>query len=497
MVMLSDKEMSALSKLPKESLIDFIKDIYGVDKLLDKKIDRLILRADSPKLIKKLKTTLKGLNRRRKFVDYWESREFAAELEYLKSDVMSLYPNHPYACLELIELFMSTTNKSLERCDDSDGYVGDVYRSLADDWLTVATVCYDMEKEKTDNEQQVFSRNWIKKVKQMVSDNEYGTKDSIYLGITQLLSQEEIRALIQDYENEYDELTTKITLKEKQNTKLGEHKVTLYTNTDELGLEKFKLGYALEYLAQALGDVDLYERLFLKVNKKGRHNPRLLEQLITVFLKHNAYDKAKHYLETYWPEDNVEYQLQKSQWLAEIYQKQGELSLQLKELEKAFNLKPTPKLLNNILSLVSKKQRDIWLQKAKELAQQQKNVLRAVTLLLELNKLELANQMAVNRQADFAKYGYMALTDFLKGLPEEALVIKIIVYRSLLLDILNNSRKTAYGIAARYFKKLKQLDEQMHQHGLYYEGLQSHYEFVVGPLDKHSKKRSFWDKVGS
>ncbi len=494
--MLDNNEQSILAKLPKPLLVSFISDIYGIDKVLDKKIERLLLQADKPALIKKLKTSLKGLGRRRKFVDYWESREFAAELDYLKNDVMSLHFDQPQACLELIELFMTSTNNSLERCDDSDGYVGDVYRSLSEDWVAVAATCYAKEKEITLlDEQDLLSQFWIQKVKDIVQDNDYSTKDTIYLGVNQLLSDNEILTLIDDLEQQYDEVCSKIAAKEKQVIKKGKTKFTLYTQDDELNLEKFKLGYALEYLAESLGDVDLYERLYIKHQPQCLYNSQLLNKLISVFFKNKAYNKAKYYLDKYWPTDIVEEQLKKLKWLNKIYKKQGDTKSQLAVLEESFTLYPSPKSLNKILALVPASEQEAWLQKAYELAKQQNNVLVAVELLIEINKLDLASTMAVERQTEFDKYSYMTLTEFLKTLPEEAKIIKIIVYRSLLLDILDNSRKTAYGIAARYYKKLKQLDEQVTKQGLFYDGMLSHYEFVVGPLDKHSKKRSFWDKV--
>ncbi len=62
-VMLDDEKKRDLAKLPKATLVNFVADVQGMDKLLDKKIERLLLQSDKPKLIKKLTSTLKGLRR--------------------------------------------------------------------------------------------------------------------------------------------------------------------------------------------------------------------------------------------------------------------------------------------------------------------------------------------------------------------------------------------------------------------------------------------------
>ncbi|WP_201582680.1 hypothetical protein [Psychrobacter immobilis] len=45
--MLNAEQKKYLSQLSKTSLIDFVSDVYGVDKMLDKKIERLLLQSDS------------------------------------------------------------------------------------------------------------------------------------------------------------------------------------------------------------------------------------------------------------------------------------------------------------------------------------------------------------------------------------------------------------------------------------------------------------------
>ncbi|MDN5897160.1 MAG: hypothetical protein L0H35_00660, partial [Psychrobacter sp.] len=301
--MLNTEQKKYLSQLPKTALVDFVADVYGVDKMLDKKIERLLLQSDKPKLIKKLTTTLKGLRRRRKFVDYWESSEFATELQHLASDIMSLYPEQPQECLTLLELFIESTNASLERADDSNGYIGDVYRRLTLSWLTVANTCYEQEKQDIAvDERDILSHAWVKKVKALADDNEYGTKDNLLENIGQLLSEPEIRGLIADYQQERGIIQTKKanedTLNERQNSPLSD-------DAFSINYEKMVIEIAIKNLTRALGDVSFFETSFFEMQETRPVHPRRLEELLTFLLNQRAFDKALHYLNEEWQSDGL------------------------------------------------------------------------------------------------------------------------------------------------------------------------------------------------
>lgn len=490
--MLDSEQKQLLAQLPNTTLVNFVSDIYGVDKILDKKIERLLLQSDKPKLIKKLTTALKGLKRRRKFVDYWESSEFATELHHLASDIMTLYPEQPSECLELIELLIDTTNKSLERCDDSNGEVGGVYSDLAQSWLTVASACYEQERSSLPiDEQDILSQAWQAKVKSMISDNNYGTKDDILLGINQLLSESEIRGLIIDYQQHYDDLLAKEALKDKASNQEAFVYDVGYTINDE----KMNTEIALEYLAKALDDVALFENIYRTIHPKNPLPPFQLEGLLKFLINHEAYDVAQRYLHDEWQSKNLQDQVKRLDWLSEIYNRQDNTKAQIEVLGEAFELQSSPTRLKSIMAVASPAEQAKWRKKAYELAGQEKNIVMATSLLLEIGETALANQVAVTRHTEFADQHYTTLTEMLKELPEATHLIQVIIYRSLLNDILNRARSKAYGHAARYFERLAQLDITISKAVNNYNGLISHQDYMITLTKNHGKKRSFWERV--
>lgn len=479
--MLTAEQKQYLSKLPKATLINFVAEVQGVDKLLDKKIERLLLQSDKPKLIKKLTSNLKGLRRRHKFIEYWKINEFVTELQYLADDIMSLYPEQPETCLNLLELFLGTSNSSIERCEDSSE-IEKIYKHLAQFWLMVAKHCYEQERNSVPvDEQDILSQAWQSRVKIIIDENDYEVKDVLTLGIKLLLSESEVRGLIGDYQDYYQRLFSKNAIDKAK---------TSYDNERANHQEKLKTETTLIGLASALGDVDLFETLYLTVYPKQQ-----FKRLLQFFIDNKSYSRAQYYLNNEWQSRNLQEQVKRLDWLNEIYQLQGNTELQLQTLGEAFKLSSTPKRLKAIMTIASPAQQSQWRKKAYDLANQQTDIMMAVALLLEIGDTALASQIAVTRHREFADVYYERLTQLLKELPENTSLIQVIIYRSLIDDILDNARSKAYGHAARYYKKLSQLDSRLEFIANSYSSLVSNKDYIITLNDKHGKKYSFWERV--
>ncbi|MDN3397784.1 hypothetical protein QL919_03470 [Psychrobacter sp. APC 3426] len=491
--MLDTTQKRSLSQLPKATLVDFVSDVYGVDKLLDKKIERLLLQSDKPKLIKKLTSNLKGLRRRRKFLDYWEYSDFVTELHYLADDVMSLYPERPKACLDLLELFIDSTDSSLERVDDSYGEIGDLYRSLTSSWLKVAATCYQQEKQILPvDEQDILSHAWLEKVKAMDDDNDYGTKDNLLAGIGQLFSEPEIRGLISDYQQEYETILIK-EADHKEATK--GFKKRDYEVDYTISQEKSRIESALEEVAKALGDVGLFEVIYREIHPKRPLHPRYLVDLIEFLMDAEAYNLALGHLTDEWQSDDLQYKLKRLELLNQIYEQQNDIEAQLKVLGEAFELQPSVRRLKAVMAIATPAQQAYWRKKSYELAAQQDEVVTAISLLLALGEVDFANKIAVKRHTEFTDLHYITLTQLLKELPAETDLLQVIIYRSLLDDILDNARTKAYGHAARYYKKLFQLDFLVSKMNRGYNDLITPQAYTRALIQKHGKKYSFWERV--
>ena len=495
--MLTPEQKVALAKLSKATLVNFVAELQGVDKLLDKKIERLLLQSDTPKLIKKLTSNLKGLRRRHAFVEYWKVSEFATELQYLADDIMSLYPEQLETCLNLLELFFESSNSSLQRCEDSSA-VAQVYRDAAESWLTVASKCYSQEKLSLPlDEQDILSQAWQQKIKTLIDDNDYGfghiyaTKEALIEGINELLSESEISGLIDDYQHYYKSLFEQDL---SEDIKAKSAKIS-YDHNRANHQEKRKTEVTLIGLVKALGNVALFEKVYLRIYPKEAMTAQQLNELLRFLIDNKDYTRAHYYLDDVWQSRNKQEQVKRLDLLNEVYQLQGDSKSQLQTLGEAFELYSTPSRLKAIMAIASPAQQSQWRKKAYELAEQQESIVDAISLLLEINETILANQVAVTRYLEFNDIYYETLTRMLKELPESALLIRVIIYRSLLDDILGNARSKAYGYATRYYKKLQELDDSIKITADSYSSLLAHQYYIIKLRDKHGKKYSFWEQI--
>ena len=490
--MLDDEQKQQLEKLSKAVLVDFVSGIQGTDKLLDKKIERLLLQSDKPKLIKKLTSTLKGLKRRRKELPFWEYNDFVTELQYLIDDIMSLYPEQPEACLELLELFIATTDTSLQRVDDTKGEVGDIYRRLTLNWLQVAAICCDVQKQgAARDEQDIISQAWIEKVKAMVDDNDYGTKDNLLCNVNLLLSAAEIQSLIDDYKYEYETLLTDSF---SGYTPLAESTTPNNEPMNANTFEKRRIETVLTDLAWALGDIKTFEDIYLYLNAHRTFSLYEFDKLMRFMLEHDAFDVALQYLDTDDDTNSLD-EVTRLDWLSEIYQQQKNTKAQLEVLTAAFAFDPTPTRYKQIMAIATPAEQARLRKTIYQLADQQENVMTTVDLWLEIEETERANQAAIDRQDEFDDIHYTTLTRWIKQLPDEAYLIRVLVYRSLLNDILDSANTIAYNHAARYYKHLVKLDTFIARSASQYMGLGTHQRYTETLRKTHGKKYSFWERV--
>lgn len=495
--MLTPEQKVALAKLSKATLVNFVAELQGVDKLLDKKIERLLLQSDTPKLIKKLTSNLKGLRRRHAFVEYWRVSEFATELQYLADDIMSLYPEQLETCLNLLELFFESSNSSLQRCEDSSA-VAQVYRDAAESWLTVASKCYSQEKLSLPlDEQDILSQAWQQKIKTLIDDNDYGfghiyaTKEALIEGINELLSESEIKGLIEDYQQYYEELFEQGSSETAKSLSTKRS----YDHSRANHQEKLKTEVTLIGLVKALGNVALFEKVYLRIYPKEAMTAQQLNELLRFLIDNKDYTRAHYYLDDVWQSRNKQEQVKRLDLLNEVYQLQGDSKSQLQTLGEAFELYSTPSRLKAIMAIASPAQQSQWRKKAYELAEQQESIVDAISLLLEINDKALANKIAIARHLEFAEVHYETLTQMLKDLPEGTTLIQVIIYRSLINDILDQGRSKAYGYAARYCKKLITFNTSIGNAAESYSTLMTHQDYIKTLYEKHGKKYSFWERL--
>jgi len=137
-----------------------------------------------------LRKRLMAVKRGRRFIDYRQSREFAAELSGWLADVGDgLVETDPDAALGLLEEFIGSDGRILGRVDDSNGLIGDAFRLACGMWHRAASKL-------------PASPDWVKRVYDLHADNDYGVRDALLDEAALRLSELELRRLAKTYEEE-------------------------------------------------------------------------------------------------------------------------------------------------------------------------------------------------------------------------------------------------------------------------------------------------------
>ena len=122
-----DDLRSALTKVPKEDLVDWLHQAAMADPSLEKQLD-LKLCTDPVRL----KKSLSSLLRTGGFLDWRRSRDYARRLDSALDVLESLAESDPAQCFELATYMCNRLLRIYERADDSDGMIYDRIRFLAE-----------------------------------------------------------------------------------------------------------------------------------------------------------------------------------------------------------------------------------------------------------------------------------------------------------------------------------------------------------------------------
>lgn len=110
--------------------------------------------------------------------------------------------------------------------------------------------------------------------------------------------------------------------------------------------------------------------------------------------------------------------------------------------------------------------------------------------MLQLGKIEAAEQYLMKRATLLNKVDYITLTEWVDQFVQNSLLASLI-YRELLNDILQRGYTKAYHYAVDYWFQLQQLSPQISV----WEPYLTHQHYQQQVHQEHGRKRSFWQRV--
>jgi hypothetical protein len=425
------------------------------------RLARMQLAEQPDKLATGFKKTLSTWKRSNKFYGYQEAGEFGRTLEgWLDQVERELCPKDPPAALALFEAFIESDAAWFERADDSNGMIGDAVRSACQHWLRAAARC------------ETPADGWPQRVLDLYSADQYGARGALLRHAGLLLSEDAQRGLVARLDAQLAQLVTSW--------------VAAGRGQDGPPLEVFKLSGALSRLSESLGDPDVQVRASLHYGP----DPEPVQRQ----------SFARAYIEADRPADALV-------WLHDSWghmedSRQGLLAEALEKLERFDESVPIRRAMFE--STLSDYYLELWLKhlaepartdaiaRARELALAHKDPARAAIVLLQLGDARSAEGKLLANPGGIDGGAYGSLVPLARALRDHDCPRgETVLYRALLNGILDRAYARAYGHAARYWARLREIANS----GVDLLPLSPPDAFESEMRARHARKTSFWAHV--
>jgi len=437
-----------LIELGADALADALLNLAVHSDEADDLIEQLI--ATPKKNVQRFKKKLSGLKHSGRFIDWRGAASFSRELEMLLQDVKSGVDD-PLTGVELVAAFYEADSSIFEMCDDSSGNIGDVFRYDAKElFVDYASRCADKDKIA----EIILSVN--------KKDN-YGIRDTLIDCAAECLPEEIIRTMITTLQKWAD--------KEK----------------DEYG-KRHHLR-SIESLARQIKDAELFEKT--RIASWGKLPTAALIDIARVYLESGEVETAHSWLKKI-PEGETFQAYERDKLLEEIYQKQGNSEKLTELLYQKFRDYHSTDTLQALLDVIGHDKRDEVIKT--EMAQILKSDRLRETdaeFLISIGKIDETEEYLLERadQLDGNHYGsLLSLAEVMAS--ENRHLVTSLIYRSLLISILERGYTKAYPHGIRYLKKLDRLATSI----VDWKEFNHHEVFKEQIVQAHGRKRSFWSK---
>lgn len=437
-----------LMNLEKEALVNILVEFSGKYPDVADAIDRL--SSDRETNIQRFISKVESIKASDE-VYYWnEASSFAEELVSLLSD-LEAGARTPKEGLELLKVFFDSQDWIWDKCDDSSGNIGDIYRYEATELFVKFAI-------------QCREKDWLSNfLWELISDNGYGLRDGLLDKVGEFLPEINMREIVE-------------RLWKIHGNNPGSKK-----NTSK-GLE------FVEAMAKGLKDPFLLEKV---IREEGRgdedHNNGRLGEM---WFMCGDYHKAVQYLEKiknsaggFWKKDEL---------LFQAYGKVGDYNKRKGLAWAIFRRHRSKESFETVLGIEGRDNKEKLLVDEISLVYKDTKLEdENVNFMLEMNLIGEAENYILERKSGLDGDYYGNLTAWAEVFDQnKRLLVSTLIYRALLNSILERGYSKAYHYGVNYLKKL---DDQSQNIGNWM-GNVTHQSYFTGLMSAHKRKHGFWSQ---
>ena len=425
--------------------------------------------AAGPKAVARLiDRRLAGLEHQRRFVDWNETRAFAADLDGIADAIQGeLAPLDPAMAMDRLLRFIATHEGMFERTDDSSGHVQDVYH------CAIATAGETAQRLPADEAVLLPGR-----IMDALGESAHGYLVQVTEAVAPHLPGEALAM----WDAELDAAIAARTAEEAQRPPEG-WRSSMTSQWSEMR----------QILARARGDLDLLVALEEAKPPHAQDMLGLAARLLEAGRAAEALDWARRPEGRLGPAARDPLAPARVALESRILDALGEGTEAQALRWRCFEAHLNADVLREHLKRLPDFEDMEAEERALALAAGHANADAALRLLLGWPRHDLAADLVVARRDHWSGRDWHTLPQVADELRHEHPLAATILYRALLDDILARARSKAYGHGARYLAALTELAPLADP--LCPEGLPDHADYVAGLERDHGRKTGFWGRV--
>lgn len=451
----SDSDIrTKLSKVAVEDLVEALMELSIRHDDADAMITRLI--SSKKDNFKRAKAKILGLRRQKSFVDWRSSKSFRNKLEEILAEIREGSENPSDGITLLVEFFKSD-KAVIGHCDDSDGFIGSIFRSSASDlFAELASKCKD--------------KKWISEILvELYEEDTYSLREYLLKQSAKFLPAGELRKLTELFMDRMNEAAD-----DKQSSHWA---------------------YGAENLAEQLNDPVMFEKASLKSCKgfTGIPNGSYIE-IAEAYFKAGDCTTALAWLNKIPKTENY-MAYERNKLLFSIYKKTGDKEKMHEIALKSFRKHRSEDNLKELLESVGESERGRIIEEETGLIIKNEQLsLTDADFLLKNGKTDEAEKYLVGKEDQINGDNYPSLLELSKKFEaENKFLASSIIHRALIDSILKKAQSKYYVYAVRYLKKLDAIAGKITD----WRNFPTHDAYKEELRKIHRLKSALWAKYGS
>jgi len=466
-----------LEALGAQRLAELLMDAAEGDAATKRRLRLELAAQEAPEaLAAEVRKRLAQIARARSFADWRKVRDLAADLEAQRRVIVDqVAKNDAAEALELMWRFMDLAEAVHERCDDSNGVVGDVFRDACRDLgpLTLAA-----KPDPVASADRVFSA---------LSQNGYGQYDHLIETLSASLGAKGLDHL----KGRFIELSkTPLETPPAEKRKVIGWGMGGPLHEDEIKAHSREriIRLALQEIADAQGDVDAFIDQY---DDKTRKVPRIAAAIARRLLAASRAEEALRTIEVAeqrrsgWPD--FDWEEARIDVLDALDRGDEAQAARWSCFERALSAEHLRAYLKGLPDFDDVEAEE----RALDHAEHYNSMLQALAFLVSWPALDRAARLVLRRAAEIDGDHYEILAPAADALAGKHPLAATLALRAMISFTLTKARSSRYRYAARHFMECESLAATIKEFGAF----ETHAAYAARLKAEHGRKSGFWSLI--